>query len=135
LQAAVRAFAQDGASPASVCTSINRLLCRNMASGRFVTFCYVYIDSSRRKLTYANAGHNPPVIIRSNGDVDRLVPGGTVLGVFAEGADGRFAAYTGADGVRVAIQLEGSELWFTTIGPNDFDTKTPTGVTAVPVSR
>jgi RHS repeat-associated protein len=45
------------------------------------------------------------------------------------------AAYTGADGVRVAIQLEGSELWFTTIGPNDFDTKTPTGVTAVPVHR
>jgi sigma-B regulation protein RsbU (phosphoserine phosphatase) len=86
LQAAVRAFAQDGAFPASVCTSINRLLCRNMASGRFVTFCYVYVDASRRKLTYANAGHNPPLLVRSNGDVDRLVPGGTVLGVFAEGA-------------------------------------------------
>src|SRR5215471_17371903 len=84
LQAAVRAFAQDGAAPASVCGSVNRLLCRNMASGRFVTFCYVYIDASRRKLTYANAGHNPPVIIRSSGDVDQLVPGGTVLGVFAE---------------------------------------------------
>jgi len=45
------------------------------------------------------------------------------------------AQYTGADGVRVAIQLEGAELWFTTIGPNDFDTKNPTGVTAVPVHR
>jgi phosphoserine phosphatase RsbU/P len=86
LQAAVRAFAQDGASPASVCASINRLLCRNMASGRFVTFCYIYIDATRRKLTYANAGHNPPIIVKSNGDVDRLAPGGTVLGVFAEGA-------------------------------------------------
>jgi sigma-B regulation protein RsbU (phosphoserine phosphatase) len=86
LQAAVRAFAQDGAFPASVCASINRLLCRNMASGRFVTFCYAYVDASRRKLTYANAGHNPPLLIRPNGDVDRLVPGGTVLGVFAEGA-------------------------------------------------
>src|SRR5262249_25811797 len=84
LQAAVRAFAQDGASPAPVCASVNRLLCRNMASGRFVTFCYVYIDASRRKLTYANAGHNPPLVVRGNGDVDRLVPGGTVLGVFAE---------------------------------------------------
>ena len=84
LQAAVRAFAQDGASPASVCSSVNRLLCRNMASGRFVTFCYVYIDAGRRKLTYANAGHNPPLVIRSSGEVDRLVPGGTVLGVFAD---------------------------------------------------
>jgi len=85
LQAAVRAFAQDGAAPAAVCTSVNRLLCRNMASGRFVTFCYAYIDPSRRKLTYANAGHNPQLVVRSNGAVDRLVPSGTVLGVFADG--------------------------------------------------
>ena len=84
LQAAVRAFAQDGAAPGAVCSSVNRLLCRNMASGRFVTFCYAYIDPSRRKLTYANAGHNPQLVIRSNGSVDMLVPGGTVLGVFQE---------------------------------------------------
>ena len=32
LQAAVRAFAQDGAAPSAVCASVNRLLCRNMAS-------------------------------------------------------------------------------------------------------
>ncbi len=84
LQAAVRAFAQDGAAPAAVCSSVNRLLCRNMASGRFVTFCYAYIDPSRRKLTYANAGHNPQLVVRSSGSVDLLVPGGTVLGVFQE---------------------------------------------------
>ena len=85
LQAAVRAFAQESASPASVCASVNRLLCRNMASGRFVTFCYVYVDAGRRKLAYANAGHNPPLLVRPGGDVDRLVPGGTVLGVFSDG--------------------------------------------------
>ena len=93
LQAAVRAFAQDGAAPASVCASVNRLLCRNMAPGRFVTFCYAYIDASRRKLTYANAGHNPQFIVRSGGAVDRMVPGGTVLGVLSEGTyeQGAFA--------------------------------------------
>ena len=85
LQAAVRAFAQEGAAPGAVCTSVNRLLCRNMASGRFVTFCYVRIDVARRgKLTYANAGHNPPLLVRATGDRDLLAPGGTVLGVFAE---------------------------------------------------
>jgi len=86
LQAAVRAFAQDGAAPASVCASVNRLLCRNMASGRFVTFCYARIDASLRKLTYANAGHNPPLLVRARGGIDTLVPGGTVLGVFSESA-------------------------------------------------
>jgi sigma-B regulation protein RsbU (phosphoserine phosphatase) len=84
LQAAVRAFAQEGAAPGSVATSVNRLLCRNMASGRFVTFCYARIDVAAGKLTYANAGHNPPLLVRANGTIEKLAPGGTVLGVFAE---------------------------------------------------
>jgi phosphoserine phosphatase RsbU/P len=86
LQAAVRAFAQESATPASLCTSINRLLCRNIASGRFITFCYARIDVRDGRLTYANAGHNPPLIVHADGTVDRLVPGGTVLGVFADSA-------------------------------------------------
>jgi sigma-B regulation protein RsbU (phosphoserine phosphatase) len=84
LQAAVRAFAQEGAAPGSVATSVNRLLCRNMASGRFVTFCYARIDVSAGKLTYANAGHNPPLLVRADATIEKLAPGGTVLGVFAE---------------------------------------------------
>src|SRR5438094_586899 len=75
LQAAVRAFGQDGASPSSVCASVNRLLCRNMASGRFVTFCYARIDVATRRLTYANAGHNPPLLVRADGSIEKLSPG------------------------------------------------------------
>jgi sigma-B regulation protein RsbU (phosphoserine phosphatase) len=44
LQAAVRAFALDAAAPSAICSSVNRLLCKNMASGRFATFCYARID-------------------------------------------------------------------------------------------
>ena len=97
LQAAVRAFAQEGAAPGSVCTSVNRLLCRNMASGRFVTFCYARIDIAAGTLTYANAGHNPPLLVRANGAIDKLSPGGTVLGVFAESTyeQGDFALRAG----------------------------------------
>ena len=84
LQAAVRAFAQEGAAPGSVATSVNRLLCRNMASGRFVTFCYARIDVAAGKLTYANAGHNPPLLVRADATIEKLAPGGTVLGVFVE---------------------------------------------------
>ena len=47
LQAAVRAFAQEAVSPASINNSVNRLLCRNMASGRFATFCYARIEPRR----------------------------------------------------------------------------------------
>jgi len=45
------------------------------------------------------------------------------------------AAYTGADGVRVAIQLEGSELWSADIPADSYDPRIPTGVSAVPVTR
>ena len=36
------------------------------------------------KLTYANAGHNPPLLVRADATIEKLAPGGTVLGVFAE---------------------------------------------------
>jgi sigma-B regulation protein RsbU (phosphoserine phosphatase) len=86
LQAAVRAFAQNAAEPAGLCGNLNRLLCRHMVSGRFVTFCFAWIDAERHTIQYANAGHNPPLLVRANGAVERLGDGGTVLGVFAEAA-------------------------------------------------
>jgi sigma-B regulation protein RsbU (phosphoserine phosphatase) len=81
LQAAVRAFATPHAEPHDVCTSVNRLLCRNIAPGKFVTFCYAVIDCESGGLAYANAGHNPPVVARANGDIEWLAPTGLVLGV------------------------------------------------------
>jgi sigma-B regulation protein RsbU (phosphoserine phosphatase) len=118
LQAAVRAFAQESAAPGSVCASVNRLLYRNMASGRFVTFCYARIDVTAATLTYANAGHNPPLLIRRNGAVDKLSPGGTVLGVFAESTyeQGAFALRAGdrlilyTDGITEGRNAAGDEL-------------------------
>jgi len=84
LQAAVRAFAQESVSPSSICTSVNRLLCRNMAPGRFATFCYARVDVLDRKITYSNAGHNPPLLVRADGVVEKLSCGGMVLGVFPD---------------------------------------------------
>src|SRR3954447_5141038 len=106
LQAAVRAFAQEGAAPSAVTTSVNRLLCRNMASGRFITFCYARLDVAGGRLTYANAGHNPPLLVHADGRVDALVPGGTVLGVFAESAyeQGEFRI---APGDRLVFHTDG----------------------------
>ena len=84
LQAAVRAFAQEGAAPSSVCASVNRLLCRNMASGRFATFCYARIEPDSGQVAYSNAGHNPPLLVRADGTVESLSQGGMVLGIFPD---------------------------------------------------
>jgi sigma-B regulation protein RsbU (phosphoserine phosphatase) len=84
LQAAVRAFATPTAEPHDVCGSVNRLLCRNIASGKFVTFCYVVVDLEEGSVSYANAGHYPPLMIRASGTIDHLETTGLVLGVSAE---------------------------------------------------
>lgn len=86
LQAAVRAFAQESVPPSSICSSVNRLLCRNMASGRFATFCYARIEPATRRIVYSNAGHNPPLLVRADGSLALLSEGGMVLGVFTDTA-------------------------------------------------
>jgi phosphoserine phosphatase RsbU/P len=83
LQAAVRGLASDGLAPEDLCARLNALLCRNMASDRFVTFFYAQLDGASRRLRYTTAGHNPPFVLRRDGSHERLTEGGGVLGVFA----------------------------------------------------
>jgi len=86
LQAAVRAFATGAAQPADICQQVNRILCEHIAEGRFISFFYCLIDNDEATLTYANAGHYPPILVRADGAVERLGLGGAVLGVFPDGS-------------------------------------------------
>jgi sigma-B regulation protein RsbU (phosphoserine phosphatase) len=81
LQASVRAFAAQQLSPRYVTEGINRALCGNPALRTFATLFYLEIDTVTRTLTYSNAGHNPPILVRADGSVERLTVGGLVLGV------------------------------------------------------
>lgn len=85
LQAAVRAFATEAARPAELCEQVNTILCGHISEGRFISFFYCVIDSEVGSLTYANAGHFPPALIKADGSVVRLTSGGPVLGVLAAG--------------------------------------------------
>jgi sigma-B regulation protein RsbU (phosphoserine phosphatase) len=84
LQAAVRAFATDSTSPADLCQQVNRILCGHIAEGRFISFFYCVVASEDSTLTFANAGHYPPLLVRADGSVERLDKGGPVLGVFPD---------------------------------------------------
>ncbi len=81
VQAAVRAFASSAESPAQLCAKVNKLLCENLATGKFVTFLYGVLDSETRTLEYCNAGHVYPILV-SAGVTRTLDQGGAVLGVF-----------------------------------------------------
>ena len=59
---------------------INDLVTANSSEGRFITFFWGYINTEKNTLTYVNAGHNPPYILRG-GEVIKLKQGGIILGV------------------------------------------------------
>ena len=83
LQAAVRGLSSLSLAPNLLCSRLNSIVYRNTDSDRFITFLYAQLDGATRRLTYVNAGHNAPFVVRSDGSHERLREGGTVLGVFA----------------------------------------------------
>jgi serine phosphatase RsbU (regulator of sigma subunit) len=82
VQAAVKAVASDSIPPSDLCARVNRVLAGNLAPGNFVTMFYSVMDTESRTLTYTNAGHCAPILIRRNGSTERLESGGALLGVF-----------------------------------------------------
>lgn len=84
LQAAVKAFASACTPPVDLCQQVNRLISKSIAPGKFITFFYGLVDGEVRRLTYTNAGHNPPILVRYDGTVVRLDEGGALLGVFPD---------------------------------------------------
>lgn len=88
LQAAVRAFATEATSPGELCQQVNRILCGNIAEGRFISFFYCTVDTGQDVLTYSTAGHYPPILVHADGSVERLSTGGPVLGLFADATYG-----------------------------------------------
>ena len=81
-QAALKSLASDHLSPADVSTRLNDLLYANMPLHKFITAFYAVINVANRTLTFTNAGHNPPLLVRENGECVRLEAGGSVLGAF-----------------------------------------------------
>ncbi|MFZ3216074.1 MAG: SpoIIE family protein phosphatase [Candidatus Acidiferrales bacterium] len=82
LQAAFRGFASPSLAPETLCARLNSLICRNIASDRFITLFYAQLDGAARQLRYTNAGHNAPIVTHRDGTHSRLLEGGGILGVF-----------------------------------------------------
>ncbi|RQV98155.1 serine/threonine-protein phosphatase [bacterium] len=60
---------------------INNQVYRNTELDKFITFFYGELDTAVHTLTYCNAGHNFPLLIRKSGEVRELSEGGLILGM------------------------------------------------------
>ncbi|HJT16557.1 MAG TPA: SpoIIE family protein phosphatase, partial [Thermoanaerobaculia bacterium] len=79
LQAAVKATASASTAPAMVCTRVKEIVGGNLQGGKFISFFYGVLDGGARTFSFSNAGHNPPILVRANGDVERLDRGGPAI--------------------------------------------------------
>ena len=81
LQATVRGFVGPEVTPADLCARVNRATRPYVGENRFITFFYGLLDAPARRLAYANAGHNPPLLVHRDGSCSKLQDGGPVLGL------------------------------------------------------
>jgi sigma-B regulation protein RsbU (phosphoserine phosphatase) len=94
---------------------VNQALIRRSVESRFATAFYAVLSKSGQ-LTYCNAGHNPPLLLRHD-SVERLEKGGLILGLFEHAtfeeetisvAPGDLLI-TFSDGVTEALSASGEE--------------------------
>jgi sigma-B regulation protein RsbU (phosphoserine phosphatase) len=112
----MRAAAAEERSPADALKRVNNLLVPDARHGMFVTGLYAILSLATGKVVYANAGHHPPLVVRSGAPgPEQLEKGETALGVLenvqfhehvsALAADDAMILYT--DGVIEALSPDG----------------------------
>ncbi len=84
LEASLRAQAAVKHDLVELIRQVNRLVCEASSSNRYATLFYAEYDPRTLELSYVNAGHNPPIVLRYSAtacEVMRLETGGPVIGL------------------------------------------------------
>src|SRR6185369_2063589 len=84
LRASLRAATHDGYAPNISMAKVNYLLWESIDRNQFVTAFHGLLDSSNKTLSYCNAGHNPPLLLKANGETSFIEYGEQPLGMFPE---------------------------------------------------
>jgi serine phosphatase RsbU (regulator of sigma subunit)/putative methionine-R-sulfoxide reductase with GAF domain len=79
----VRTMTIDGRPPGAAIARANDLILADARSDLFVTLFYAIVETGSGDIAYVNAGHVPPLIVRSDGMTEELLPSGMALGVLA----------------------------------------------------
>jgi serine phosphatase RsbU (regulator of sigma subunit) len=82
----LQCYGRPDSDPARITSEVNRHLCYLRPIAPFVTAFLAQIDYRLGELTYCNAGHCPPILLRADGRTEYLETGGPLLGAI-EGAE------------------------------------------------
>ncbi len=81
LQARLQALAEEPRELAGLVTRLNKITCANCPPNRFITFFIAVLNPGTGEVAFANAGHNPPILVRASGEASMLEGGGPVMGI------------------------------------------------------
>ncbi len=84
LRASLRSSVQVGYAPHIAFSKLNNLLYESIDDNKFITAIYGILDSTNRTFVFSNAGHNPPLLIKPDGEFRYVEYGDIPLGMFEE---------------------------------------------------
>nr|ADC36088.1 serine phosphatase [uncultured bacterium 164] len=82
LRASLRASVQVGYAPHIAFSKVSNLLHESIEDNQFITAIYGILDSTNRTFVFSNAGHNPPLLIKPDGEYRFVEYGDMPLGMF-----------------------------------------------------
>jgi sigma-B regulation protein RsbU (phosphoserine phosphatase) len=84
LQGSLRTLATAGFRGSTLMAKLNEYLCSCIPPQCLITLFYSQLNTTDGSMSYVNAGHNPPLLLRQNGSVEKLDSTSLVLGVLKE---------------------------------------------------
>ncbi len=84
LQASLHGQVLHPGSVSGVVERVNDLMVKSTDPHMFATFFYGLLDASKASFTCTNAGHNPPILLRADDQIEELTTGGLLLGMLGD---------------------------------------------------
>jgi sigma-B regulation protein RsbU (phosphoserine phosphatase) len=118
LHALVRSHSRWRAAVGEVMSHINSYVYESTPADKFLTLFYAELDPSTGAVEYSNAGHPPPILVRSSGEVVLLEGGGPPIGILGEVIYPEHSASLGwgdtlvltTDGIGESVNPKGEEF-------------------------
>ncbi len=80
IQSTLRALAPEFPDISALAARVNDILCRDGIKSRFASLLYAFLNTENNKISFVNAGHFPPVVVRKK-SVKEAGKGGIALGL------------------------------------------------------
>ena len=84
MKAYITAQIEENKPIIKIIKNLNYFLNETLISDKFVTMFIGKLDSISGSISYINAGHNPPIILKNGNEIIELTEGGTILGMFKD---------------------------------------------------